>query len=144
MLHFSPHENKSLPVAFFYLCVSVQFCPHVVFPSVVCPRLHWLPSSWWICWGCSNSSGTFLLCGGPARLNWSVCQILSGYCSALFFCCTAVFGDLILNWWWRIVFQEKLNVSVEWTEVLNVKMKSQLVFIQESSCELGLDDMALE
>lgn len=35
-------------------------------------RLHWLPSSWLTWWGCSNSSETSLLCGGPARLNWLV------------------------------------------------------------------------
>lgn len=36
-------------------------------------RLHWQPSSSWTLWECSNSSKTFLFCGGPAKSNWLVC-----------------------------------------------------------------------
>lgn len=41
---------------------------------VLCCRRCWLPSSWWTWWACSDSSETFALCGGPVRLNWSVCH----------------------------------------------------------------------
>lgn len=54
---------------------SFSVSSHVLSSSVLVLRLHWLPSSWSTCWGCSNSSETFLLCGGPVRLNWSVCHI---------------------------------------------------------------------
>lgn len=61
-------------------CRALGFLLHrlrAIFSNLLCHflfvfRLRWLPSSWWTWWECSNSSETSLLCGRPARLNWSV------------------------------------------------------------------------
>lgn len=64
------HPDRLLGIAgghFSHLAILMHFID-------LCRRLRWLPSSWSTCWACSNSSETSLICGGPARSNWSVCQ----------------------------------------------------------------------
>lgn len=66
--------NSIFLICFFFFCVCLFL---FVF------RLRWLPSSWLTWWGCSNSSETSLLCGGPARLNWLVGRGRAGHLAAV-------------------------------------------------------------